>query len=226
MSLHPTKATSEYFKIPSHQLKKGWREGRYPAVEIQAGSRRELRWDWDKLAPILQAERVENEQSASNYVQESPAEVAYPPKKVRRGSVWYLEAPNEVNPGDPKPYRPVVVVSAQHIADCAQQVTVCMMTTQPHKAYDFHVTLSPDETGRESIVLCEKTFTVQKTRLKSCVCHLSAADMARVDRALANALGLTLSSEADVTLRSERDMYRNLYMQAMSAWSDKVRGLA
>lgn len=54
MKLHPTKETAEHFALSEYELRTGFKEGRYPALEIGRGNRRRsLRWDWDTLQEAL-----------------------------------------------------------------------------------------------------------------------------------------------------------------------------
>ena len=62
MKLHPTKATATHFSISEYELRLGFKEGRYPALEIGRGNRRRsLRWDWDVLQEALRQQMTEKQ---------------------------------------------------------------------------------------------------------------------------------------------------------------------
>lgn len=59
--MYPTEKTSEHFGLSEYELRRGFKEGRYPALVIGRGDeRRRLRWDWEALDRAIKKEMEKN----------------------------------------------------------------------------------------------------------------------------------------------------------------------
>jgi len=95
-------------------------------------------------------------------------------------------------PGDYGKPRPAVIIQSNAIPDSHASVVICQMTSDLAEA-DFRVTVEPGpETGLRvrSQVMADKPVTVRRERIGERVGRLGAADMARLNVALAFVMGL------------------------------------
>jgi mRNA interferase MazF len=95
-------------------------------------------------------------------------------------------------PGDYGKPRPAVIIQSNAIPDSHASVVICQMTSDLAEA-DFRVTIEPGpETGLRvrSQVMADKPVTVRRERIGERVGRLGAADMARLNVALAFVMGL------------------------------------
>ena len=107
----------------------------------------------------------------------------------KKGDVFYVI--NNGYGGDPKPGRPAVIVSNEHLSQTSDWVCIAYMTTQPKKAMPEHVTLfQNDAKVPQSTVLCERINCIPKTKLGQFMRHLSDAEIERIDTAVAISLGI------------------------------------
>lgn len=127
--------------------------------------------------------------SSSNHVGTGATASSNPPCK--KGDVYYvLNGYTDAN-GDPKPGRPAVIVSNDHLGKTSDWVCVVYMTTATKKAMPEHVTLfNDDPKAPKSTVMCERVNCVQKNRLGQYMRHLSDAEIERIDTALMISLGI------------------------------------
>src|ERR1700741_1419390 len=96
-------------------------------------------------------------------------------------------------PGDYGKPRPAVIVQADAFPESHASIVVCQMTSELVTAPDFRVTIEPSpETGlnARSQVMADKPVTIRRERIGSQIGHLGAADMARINVALAFVMGL------------------------------------
>ena len=141
-------------------------------------------------------------------------------KEVRRGEVWWVASEGssdwEMNFG-----RPAVVVSGNDGNEKTDWVIVAFTSSKaPRVTAIFPKVQTPDGMKR---VLCNKIFTVKKTRLERKICTLTESEMIRVSGALAVAMCIpqypaktvveSPKQPADdtVALRCEIDMLRRMY---------------
>jgi mRNA interferase MazF len=95
-------------------------------------------------------------------------------------------------PGDYGKPRPAVIIQSNAIPDSHASVVICQMTSDLAEA-DFRVTIEPGpETGLRvrSQVMADKPVTIRRERIGERVGRLGAADMARLNVALAFVMGL------------------------------------
>jgi len=107
---------------------------------------------------------------------------------MRRGDVVAVAAAGDYG----KP-RPAVIVQSDAFPQTHASVIVCQMTSEIADAADFRVTVDPsDETGlrTQSQVMADKPVTIRRERVGQPIGRLGAADMARLDAALAFVMGL------------------------------------
>ncbi len=89
--------------------------------------------------------------------------------------------------------RPAVIVQSDAFPNAHSSVIVCQMTSELQAATDFRVTIDPTESNglrAVSQVMADKPTTVRRERIGARIGRLSAADMARLNVALAFAIGL------------------------------------
>jgi mRNA interferase MazF len=107
---------------------------------------------------------------------------------MRRGDVVTVAAAGDYG----KP-RPAVIVQTDAFPEDHASVVICQMTSEILDATDFRVTIDPnDENGLRvrSQVMADKPVTVRRTRVGGSIGRLSAADMGRLNIALAFVMGL------------------------------------
>jgi mRNA interferase MazF len=106
---------------------------------------------------------------------------------ISRGDVVLVAAP-----GDSGKPRPAVIVQSNALPDSHISVVICPMTSELANA-DFRVTVEAgSETGLRvrSQVMADKPVTIRRERVGRRIGQLGAADMARLNVALALAIGL------------------------------------
>jgi mRNA interferase MazF len=95
-------------------------------------------------------------------------------------------------PGDYGRPRPAVIVQSNAIPVSHASVVICPMTSELVEA-DFRITIEPGpETGLRvrSQVMADKPVTIRRERIGQRIGQLGAADMARLNVALAFVMGL------------------------------------
>ncbi|HJU15743.1 MAG TPA: type II toxin-antitoxin system PemK/MazF family toxin [Stellaceae bacterium] len=95
-------------------------------------------------------------------------------------------------PGDYGKPRPAVIVQSNAIPESHASIMICQMTSELAEA-DFRITIEPSpETGlvARSQVMADKPVTVRRERIGRPIGRLGAADMARLNAALAFVMGL------------------------------------
>jgi mRNA interferase MazF len=95
-------------------------------------------------------------------------------------------------PGDYGKPRPAVIAQSNAIPQSHASVVICPMTSELAEA-DFRITIEPGpETGLQvrSQVMADKPVTVRRERIGRRIGRLAAADIARVNVALAFVMGL------------------------------------
>lgn len=106
---------------------------------------------------------------------------------MKRGEVWTLSGSGYAG----KP-RPAVIVQDDRF-DATASVTICAFTTDATEAPLFRLAIEPDgQNGLRltSRLMVDKITTVPKNRLGERVGRLPAAEMVRLNRAIAVFLGL------------------------------------
>lgn len=107
--------------------------------------------------------------------------------RTSRGDVVIVAAPGDYG----KP-RPAVIVQSNAIPESHASIMICQMTSELAEA-DFRITIEPSpETGlvARSQVMADKPVTVRRERIGRPIGRLGAADMARLNAALAFVMGL------------------------------------
>ena len=110
---------------------------------------------------------------------------------MKRGDVYRADL-DPVLGSEQGGVRPVVIVQNDRGNRTSPTVIVAPLTSQRKKLQQkTHVTVSPPEGGlhQPSLVLCEQVRTVEKTRLTRYLGTVTAATLARIDKALSEALG-------------------------------------
>ena len=106
---------------------------------------------------------------------------------MSRGDVVIVAAPGDYG----KP-RPAVIVQSNAIPQSHASIVICPMTSELAEA-DFRITIEPGSgTGLRlrSQVMADKPVTVRRERIGQRIGRLAAADLARLNVALALAMGL------------------------------------
>jgi len=106
---------------------------------------------------------------------------------MSRGDVVIVAAPGDYG----KP-RPAVIVQSSALPDSHASIVVCQMTSELVEA-DFRVTIEPGAgTGlrARSQVMADKPVTIRRERVGRRIGHLRAADLVRLNTALAFVMGL------------------------------------
>jgi mRNA interferase MazF len=95
-------------------------------------------------------------------------------------------------PGDYGKARPAVIVQSNAIPETHASIVICQMTSELVEA-DFRITIEPGpETGLRvrSQVMADKPVAVRRERIRQRIGRLGAADMGRLNVALALVMGL------------------------------------
>jgi mRNA interferase MazF len=106
---------------------------------------------------------------------------------ISRGDVVIVAAPGDYG----KP-RPAVIVQSNALPESHASVVICQMTSELAEA-DFRVTIEPGpDTGlrMRSQVVAGKPATIRRERVGQRIGRLAAADLGRLDAALAFVMGL------------------------------------
>ncbi|MBV8342733.1 MAG: type II toxin-antitoxin system PemK/MazF family toxin [Gammaproteobacteria bacterium] len=107
---------------------------------------------------------------------------------MKRGDVVTVAATGDFG----KP-RPAVIVQTDALPPEHASVVVCQMTADVTDASDFRVTIEPNEQNglhARSQVLADKPVTIRRERMGRNIGHLGEKDIARLNIALAFAIGL------------------------------------
>jgi mRNA interferase MazF len=107
---------------------------------------------------------------------------------MARGDIVIVAAPGDYG----KP-RPAVIVQTDAFPENHASVVVCQMTSELADASDFRITIEPGAgTGIRirSQVMADKPVTIRRERIGRLIGRLGAADMARLNVALAFVMGL------------------------------------
>jgi mRNA interferase MazF len=107
---------------------------------------------------------------------------------MRRGDVVTVAATGDYG----KP-RPAVIVQTDALPAEHASVIVCQMTSELSEAPDFRVTIEPTASNGlmvRSQVMADKPVTIRRERIGRRVGRLDEQDMARLNVALAFAMGL------------------------------------
>ncbi len=107
---------------------------------------------------------------------------------MQRGDVVTIAAQGDFG----KP-RPAVIVQSNALAPMIDSVLVCPFTTETNDGAYFRAVITPTETNglrARSYAMADKTAALRPARIGPAIGRLSAADMARINAALAFALGL------------------------------------
>ena len=160
---------------------------------------------------------------------------------VYRGDIFYVENRVNLNPVGSEMWsgRPAVIVSDDAHNLASDTVTVVYLTTKEKQQSPVHV---PVHTTCPAVAMCEQITCVDASRLGKYICHATDDEMAAIDRALADLLGLPTvpaaknepteekSKESKVTpelaaaagkindlwaVDLERDLYKRLYEQLL-----------
>jgi mRNA interferase MazF len=111
--------------------------------------------------------------------------VQVPPRKLRRGDVWWIDA-DPVRGHEQAGTRPAVVVSADDFnTGPTGLIVVCPLTRTDYRS-PLHVAVDPPDGGlrSRSFVLCEQIRAVSIERLESRVGRLGIPTVASIDRRL------------------------------------------
>ena len=112
---------------------------------------------------------------------------------MRRGDVYYADLRPVVG-SEQGGIRPVLIIQNDVGNKHSPTVICAAITSKMNKAkLPTHIELSSAlyEMDKDSVVLLEQLRTIDKTRLKSKVCHLDGEIMKKVNRALMISLELS-----------------------------------
>jgi mRNA interferase MazF len=107
---------------------------------------------------------------------------------MRRGDVVTVAAAGDYG----KP-RPAVIVQTDAFPETHASVVVCQMTSELFDAPDFRIAIDPSKANglrARSQVMADKPVAVRRERIGHIIGRLEAADMRRLNVALAFVMGL------------------------------------
>lgn len=154
--------------------------------------------------------------------------------KIMRGDIFYVAKYGDTTGSEQNSGRPAVVVSNNKNNEHIPTVEIVYCTTKPKEDLPTHCTVR--STTVTSTVLCEQVTTVDKQRLGDYIGSCTDDEMARINTAIRISLGLddeyeqynpfsekqitpptpkndsTPEDKSEfITIRCERDTYKNLY---------------
>lgn len=107
-----------------------------------------------------------------------------------RGEVYYVYPTGNEIGSEQHAGRPAVIVSNNQNNKSAATVEIVYLTTQEKKPLPTHVHINAAGKLRESTVLCEQIFTVDKLRLNDYIGQLCDKEMHDIEFGLMVSLGL------------------------------------
>jgi len=110
------------------------------------------------------------------------------PTSSSRGDIVIVAAPGNYGKA-----QPAVVVQTDGLPESHASVVVCQLTSDIAEAADFRVTIGADlETGlrNRSQIMVDKPVTIRRERVGRRIGRLRAAEIARLNTALAFVMGL------------------------------------
>lgn len=108
-------------------------------------------------------------------------------EEVRRGDVFWCEF-DMFHGCEQFGQRPVIVVSNDKCNDVSPIITVVALTSKKKKKMPTHAIV---KTPRPSVALCEQIYTVDRSRLKCLMFHLTESEMDMVDYCIKVQLGIS-----------------------------------
>ncbi|MGA2072146.1 MAG: type II toxin-antitoxin system PemK/MazF family toxin [Terriglobia bacterium] len=106
---------------------------------------------------------------------------------MRRGDLYRVYKPG----GDPKRYRPFVVVSRQILIDSKFSTAICAPVFTSGQGLSTQVPVGPEEGLKHpSWIMCDNLVSLRKADLTDFLGSLSRSKLAELDRALKMALDL------------------------------------
>lgn len=108
---------------------------------------------------------------------------------MKRGDVVTVAASGDYG----KP-RPAVIVQTDAFPRAHESVVVCQMTSEFIDTADFRVTIEPTKSNGlriRSQIMVDKPVTVRRDRIGSNIGHLTPAEIARLNVAIAFVMGLS-----------------------------------
>lgn len=112
---------------------------------------------------------------------------------VRRGDIFYADLRPVVG-SEQGGIRPVLILQ-NNVGNRHSPTVICAAVTSKMKKAKLptHVEVSSRDYGmeRDSVILLEQVRTIDKARLKDRVCHLDAAILQKVEKALKISLDLS-----------------------------------
>jgi mRNA interferase MazF len=110
---------------------------------------------------------------------------------VKRAELYRVRRP----PGDPKPARTFVVVSRQPLIDSVYSTVVCAPVFSEIHGLPTQVLVGqPEGLKYQSAIHCDGLISIEKSRLTDYVGRLGPPKVVELNRALAVALALPLTS--------------------------------
>ena len=129
---------------------------------------------------------------------------------IKRGDIFFV---SNFDPNDPKPGRPVLVVSSDYGNRASNYISVVPLSLSNNRPMGTHVKIV---CRQMSNALCESVTTIRREHFEEYIRTATEAEMAQIDRALQCALGLPQVNptpevdENTLRVRIERDVYKEL----------------
>jgi mRNA interferase MazF len=106
---------------------------------------------------------------------------------VRRGDVWWVAFDPSIG-GEIQKTRPAVVVSNNAANEVLNRVVVVPLSSQTSKLYPAEAMILLN--GEQRKAMADQITTASKQRLRSCMGNLGQQDMAAVENAILQHLGI------------------------------------
>lgn len=112
--------------------------------------------------------------------------------RVKRGEIYYIDLGVDENGSVQSGKRPVVIVQNDIGNKYSPTTLICPITSKQKKKMPTHVEITPKESGlpKQSTIMCEQLFTVNKNDLEEMVGKLNDEKFKELNKGLTVSIGL------------------------------------
>ena len=111
---------------------------------------------------------------------------------IKRGEIYYVDLGVDKNGSVQSGRRPVVIIQNDVGNKHSPTTLVCPITSKNKKKMPTHVSLKSSESGlpKDSVVMCEQCFTVNKDSLEEIAGEISDKKLEELNHSLSISMGL------------------------------------
>lgn len=141
-------------------------------------------------------------------------------RDIKRGDIFYIQDGYSTG-SEQRAGRPAVVVSSEKGVKTSPVVSIVYLTTEPKPDMMVHVDIN--SANKPSIALCEQVYTVSKTRIGDYMSHVTPAEMAAIEKGIAEALGIRYGLSQEPGIQFLDTMGEDIILQANEHIRDVLR---